>query len=429
MTQKADDNERVHITGMGFVLPGATGKDAVWRTLSAGESQIRVLPVQFANRPGTARAVGARVSDFDHHEHLPDLPGGHAKRYSREILMVLAAVEQAWSDAGLTRAGEGVDPNRIGLLGSCSRGPIEWWAGPTAAADPAYPRLDVDHAIFASLPGTPATLSAIRLGARGMVTTFSNACVGGHQALGYARDLLLAGKADVIVVVGYETPFVPEMLQLYSSPTSGVLSRAEGDPRTTIKPYDRHRDGFAFGEGAVALVLEAEESVRRRSGTAYAELGPVVSINEAAHATRMDLTGKTTADMMRRAVEEAGIPAADIGYVCGHGTATRYNDLAESRAMRLVFPDGGGRGAPPLGSIKPVFGHLLGASGVLNCAATALMLSRQQLVPTINCVDVDPECDHDHVVEGTRSVSMEHAMSLSFAIGSQSSAAVLGVAA
>ncbi|MEU3269555.1 beta-ketoacyl-[acyl-carrier-protein] synthase family protein [Saccharomonospora sp. NPDC006951] len=419
------------ITGMGFVLPGAVGNDEVWGKLEAGVSQLSRLPdgiVGGQGETGQCRA-GGRVWEFDHREHIPDLPDTFAKRYSREILMALSAVEQAWSDAGLRDYQSELCPERTGVIGSSSRGPVEWWSQTSSgsAVDAACPPVEIDHAVFASLAGSPATLSAIRLGARGTVTTLSNACVGGHQAIGFASQLLETGNADVMVLVGHETPFVPEMLQIYSSPTAGVLSRSDGDPATTIKPYDRNRDGFALGEGAVAIVLETREHASRRKREPYARVCSTVSLNEAGHATRMDLSGRFTADMILRATDAAGFAPGDIDYICGHGTATRYNDLAESRAMRLVYGDRVDRW-PPLGSIKPVFGHLLGASGLLNCAATVQMLCHQRLAPTINCVDVDPECDHDHVQHGARSTRVERAMSLSFAIGSQSSAVTLEAA-
>ncbi|WP_435120904.1 beta-ketoacyl-[acyl-carrier-protein] synthase family protein [Amycolatopsis thermoflava] len=426
--QQKNDDQQVVITGLGFVLPGAESRDDVWRTLRDGVSQIDVLPAELTRDvpAGSVSRVGARVRNFDHSKHVPDLPDAFTKRYSREILMVLSAVEQARRDADLTVGDSVTEPQRVGVIGSSSRGPVEWWSQTArgGALDPENPPIDLDQAIFASLPGSPATLSAIRLGAQGTVTTLSNACVAGHQSIAFAVQALRAGQADVMILVGHETPFVPEMLRLYSSPSAGVLSRAQGDPRQTIKPYDRRRDGFAFGEGAVAMVLETRAHAERRQRQPYAAIGSAVSLNEAGHATRMDLSGRFTADLIGKAATAAGHPAADLDYICGHGTATRYNDLAESRALRLVY--GGDRaGWPPLGSIKPVFGHLLGASGLLNCAAVALMVRNQCLVPTINCVEVDPECDHDHVQEGARPAVVNRALSLSFAIGSQSSAVAL----
>jgi len=84
---------------------------------------------------------------------------------------------------------------------------------------------------------------------------------------------------------------------------------------------------------------------------------------------------------------------------------------------------------PPLSSNKPIYGHTFGLAGIINVAATSLMLHKQRLAPTINLVRPDPECDHDHVGEGSRAVDFDLAVSLSFAFGSQTSAVAVGAAA
>lgn len=425
--QRKSESSAVFITGIGSILPGAEFTDTAWNRMFDGSSQITNLSEPF-DQPTHEPRFGAQVRDFDHRRHLPDLSDRFAKRYSREILMALSAVEQAREDSGLDPRSNEVDAERVGILASSSRGPVEWWAQTLTQSTyhPAHEPIGVENAIFASLPGTPATLSAIQIGAQGFVSTISNACVGGHQAVGMAADLIASGQADAMIVLGHEAPLVPEVFQLYSSDGANVLAAPEGPPEAALKPYDVKRDGFVLGEGAVAVVLESERSARNRGAHTYARVLATTTINEAAHATRMDLTGASTAALVRGTALRSGVPLEEIDYFCGHGTGTRYNDLSESRALHRLYGESGA--APPLGSIKPIFGHLLGASGVLNCVASALMLDRQCLVPTANCLDVDPECTQDHVQEGPRQAPLRHAMSLSFAIGSQSSALLLEAA-
>ncbi|WP_165990261.1 beta-ketoacyl synthase [Streptomyces sp. YIM 98790] len=416
----------VCVTGLGFILPGAESVASAWRHLAQGDPQISRLPPELSARSGIHG--GGRISDFDYRRHLPDLPDNFAKRYSRDILMVLAAVENARRDAGLDGP-DGAGPDRTGIVASSARGPAEWWyqiaSGEDLGTD--WPPVSPDRAILASLAGTPATLSAIRLGARGLVTTVSNACVGGHQAVALAGDQIRRGAADVMYVIGYDLPLVPPVFQVYAAPGSTVLSR-EPEVTRAVKPYDRRRDGFVLGEGAVVMVLENERHARARGARPYAALRAAHSVNEAAHATRMDLSGRATAAMIGELLDAAGRDPGDLDYICGHGTATRYNDAAESRALAHLYGEERSQW-PPLGSNKPIFGHLLGAAGLLNCAAVALMLRRQCLAPTANCEEADPECDHDHVTEGPRPAVLDTAMSLAFAIGSQSSAVLLERAA
>ncbi|PJE94915.1 beta-ketoacyl synthase [Streptomyces carminius] len=417
--------EAVRITGLGFLLPGADTVTAVWRHLSEGNSQLGPIPAELGGTTGVFSA--GRVTGFDHRDYLTDLPDNFTKRYSRDILLAMSAVENARSDAGLDTA-DAVAPDRMGVIASSARGPAEWWYQAASGHDlgTTWPTVTPDRAIFASLPGTPATLSAIRIGAQGLVTTVSNACVGGHQALALAADQIERGAADVMYVIGYDLPLVPSVLQVYSAPGSTVLSQ-ERDARRAVKPYHKDRDGFALGEGAVVVVLESETHARARGTAGYAALRAAHSINEAAHATRMDLSGRSTARMMAELLDTAGRRPGAVDYICGHGTATRYNDVCESRALSHLY---GERRSlwPPIGSNKPIFGHLLGGAGLLNCAAVALMLWRQCLAPTINSEEPDPECAHDHVAEGARPARLRSAVSLAFAIGSQSSSVLLEAA-
>jgi 3-oxoacyl-[acyl-carrier-protein] synthase II len=411
----------VVITGIGVVLPGALTVEEFWTNLRDGRSQFSHL--SGIDLTGIPIRVAGQVGRFDYRPSLPQLPDAHAKKYSRELLATMCAVESARSDA---RIGGQVDPERIGFIDSSSRGPIQWWDGTyraeLGATDPdAAPP---GEAMMSSLPGSAATFAAIYSGLKGMVTTLSSACVGGNHALSVATGQLQSGNADAMLVGGHEFALVAPILRLYSSPGRSVLSRSE-DPATAMRPYDRRRDGFVMGEGAVVLCLEREGFAVARGARRYAELLGYRHLNEAAHPARMDLTGRTTADLMSSLLRSAGRSPQDVGYVCGHGSATKYNDAAESRAMGLVFDDRG-LARPPLGSVKPIYGHLLGGAGVLNAAATALMLHHQTLCPTINCEDPDPECGPDHVTGAARPSDLDVALSLSFALGSQSSGIALG---
>lgn len=413
--------DRVVVTGIGLVLPNTDSPESAWKHLADGAPQLSTVPETISKNTGIHTA--GRLVEFDYSRYLSDLPDNFVKRYSREILGVLSAVENGRRDSGICLGA--LDPERTGVVASSARGPVEWWSQVSSGAtyDQQWPALSPSRGVFASLPGAPATLSAIRLNAQGLVTTYSNACVGGHQAIGTAAEQIQRGRADIMFAVGHEMPLVPELLQLYSAPGNAVLSR-DTDPMRAIKPYSADRDGFALGEGAVVLVLEHTAHAAARNARQYAAIRAVHTMNEADHATRMDLSGARTAQMMNETVEAAGRSVRDLDYICGHGTATRYNDLAEVRAMRRLYGDRRGD-RPPLGSIKPIFGHLLGAAGVLNCAALAMMLRHQRIVPTANCANTDSECDGDHVTEGARNAALHSTMSLAFAIGSQSSTVLM----
>jgi len=414
------DNDDIVITGLGVMLPGATNVHDFWANLRDGRSQVSRLSDQLG--AGLPVNVAAQLGELDYREFLPELSDAHMKKYSREMLATMSALVAARNDAAPDAS---LDPDRIGFIDSSSRGPSEYWYQHSLA----HTRQDRDDIplgdpMMAGLPGSAASFAAIYAGIRGLVTTLSSACVGGNHALSLAARELRSGAADAMFVGGHEFAVIPNVLRLYSEPGRAVLSYAD-DPATAMRPYDKDRDGFVLGEGAIVLCLERESSALRRGARVYAKVLGHQHINEAAHPTRMDLSGQVTATMMERLLKTARIAPSEVGYICGHGTATRYNDLAESRSVGLIW-DRPGLTRPALGSIKPIYGHLFGGASVLNVASTAMMLHHQTLAPTINCDIPDPECDHDHVAEGARATSLDVALSLSFAIGSQSSAVALG---
>ncbi|GIG69182.1 beta-ketoacyl-[acyl-carrier-protein] synthase family protein [Phytomonospora endophytica] len=408
------DAQRVLITGIGLIMPGATSATDFWRHLADGRSQMTRVPrLVDAGLPTQTAAV---VDGFDYRCHLPDLRESYAAKYSREQLIVIASVANALQDAGVVDGD--IDPQRIGVVGSSSRGPVQWWDETLGMGQSPGPQ-----AALKSLPGSPTSLAAIHCGLQGPVVTLSNACVGGSQAIGMALDKLRSGEVDAMLAGGYEFPVTRSVVESFLALGDGVLCRAT-DPDDTMRPYDKRRRGFQFGEGSLWMFLETAESARRRGAVAYAEITAQRSGCEAGHPTTMDLTGAHGAALVNRTLADAGIEAADVGYMCGHGTATRYNDATECRIVDRVFGTEPGT-RPALGSVKPVYGHSFGLSAAVNVAATALMLHRQVLTPTVGCVQVDPECAGDHVQGGARPQAFQHALSLAFALGSQTAVVAL----
>jgi 3-oxoacyl-[acyl-carrier-protein] synthase II len=410
----ADDP--VVITGIGTMLPGTDSVSKFWENVSGGRSQVGPL-TRFD--PAAERLpvhAAAQITDFDHTRFLPTLAAGHADKYSREILITMSAVAEARRDANL---GDDVDPERLGIVLSSSRGPLSWWQGAIRGDDTGA--FTDKGAMFRGLPGCPATLSAIHVGAKGLVTTISNACVGGHQPIGLAMRELAAGTSDAVLVGGHEFPILPEVARCYLALGAGTLSREDRDPANAVRPYSADREGFALGEGSAVLCLERESHARERGATCYARIVGHRSINEAAHPTTMDLTGEVTADAVAGALADGGRKPDDVDYFCGHGTATKYNDVAESQALRVLYPERRPSDLPPLSSNKPIYGHTFGIAGIINVAATSLMLRHQRVAPTINLRTPDPRCDHDHVAGGARDMPLGVAVSMSFAFGSQTS--------
>ncbi|HEX2297408.1 MAG TPA: beta-ketoacyl synthase N-terminal-like domain-containing protein [Pseudonocardiaceae bacterium] len=218
--------EPVVVTGIGVMLPGTTSAAAFWEAIAQGRSQVRRLTRFDAETEGLPVHAAAQIHEFDHRPFLPDLSEAHAAKYSREILITMSAVAEARRDAGLG-AGD-IDPRRLGVIMSSSRGPFSWWQQVLRGEDPEA--FSDKGAMFRGLPGCPASLAAIHTGAQGLVTTLSNACVGGHQAIGLALRELQVGTHDAVLVGGHEFPIVPEIARCYLAMGRGVLSAERDDP-------------------------------------------------------------------------------------------------------------------------------------------------------------------------------------------------------
>ena len=180
----------------------------------------------------------------------------------------------------------------------------------------------------------------------------SNACISGVAAIVVAARLVRSGRYDHVFVAGFDL--------LSDFIVSGFNAFKSVSP-TLCRPYDAARDGLTLGEACGAVLLTRD---RRLSATGVSVAGGGIS-NDANHISAPSRTGDGLWYAIRAALAEAGIGAGEVGLVNPHGTATAYNDEMESRALHLA-----GLCGVPCNSLKPYFGHTLGASGVIESIVT-----------------------------------------------------------
>jgi len=168
-------------------------------------------------------------------------------------------------------------------------------------------------------------------------------------------------------------------------------------------------------EAGAVLVLEELEAARRRGATVYAEILGYGMSNDAHHLAQPDPESTGVVEMMRRALDRAGIEPGRVGYVNAHGTSTPLGDAAETRAIKEVFGEHAYRLA--VSSTKSVTGHCFGAAGAVEAMMCVLAVRDGVLPPTMNYVEPDPECDLDYVPNTARQASVKVALSNSFGFG------------
>lgn len=390
------------ITGLGVVAPNGLGVPAFLDALRHGRSGIDDIrgfdttdwPV---HRGGEVKGLPATYLELG-------LPG-------RTTLLAWLAANEALDHAGLDRRWP--DPSRVGLIVGTTSGEIqaiedvdERWARGDAAGVPAAEYVGfASHAIAATL--------AARLGARGPVLMIANACASGNFAVSYARDLIREGDADVVIVGGADA---------FSRVALAGFSRVHAVAPEMCQPFSKDRKGMMVSEGAGMVVLERGDEARHRGASIRAEvLGTAVGC-DAFHLTAPDPEGM--AAVMRRALADAGVEPAGVGYISAHGTGTPANDAAETAAIKRVF--GPLAYQVPVSSIKSMIGHTMGAASAIETVACCLALAHDFLPPTINYNEPDPDCDLDYVAGAPRAAAVAVIMNNSFAFGGNNASVMLG---
>ena len=171
-----------------------------------------------------------------------------------------------------------------------------------------------------------------------------------------------------------------------------ALSTRNDDPKTASRPFDKGRDGFVMGEGGGAVVIEEYEHAIKRGAKIYAEIVGGGLTADAHHITAPHPEGLGARNVMRLAIEEAGIPVTDVDYINVHGTSTPLGDIAEIKAIKALF----GEHAYNLNisSTKSMTGHLLGAAGAIESIACIMAVKDDIIPPTINHFTDDPNIDN-----------------------------------
>src|SRR6185369_9933600 len=176
--------------------------------------------------------------------------------------------------------------------------------------------------------------AAALLGIRGPAYTFNVTCCSGAVAIGHACRALIDGELDIALASGHDTALSAPLYQMYQD--AKLLSDERDDARRAIRPYGDHSNN-AFGEGAIALVLETRAHARARGATSLATIDGFKLGNNGAHPLRVDPEGRRAAALIDDVLARAEIDRADIGFVVGHGNAVAQSDRSELAYMQTAF--------------------------------------------------------------------------------------------
>lgn len=404
---------RVAVTGIGVISSLGNDHDTFFTGLVAGRSGIARLPAPPIGRPGKPALerpkthVGAAVT-FD---PASLFPAPRLRMLDRVSQFALAASAQAVRDSGI--AFENIDTRRTGVF-------VGTGMGGAHSTDEGYFTLYAEgsdrvkpFSVLMAMTNAAASWIGIEYGLSGPNLTYSTACSSSAVAIGEAARRIAGGEVDVMIAGGSEAPLNIGTLVAWDA-LKTLANEDTEDASASCKPFARNRSGLVLGEGAAMVILEEWQHAQSRGAFIHAEFVGYGLCTDASHITRPSVEGQSAA--MRRALDSALMQPEDIGYINAHGTATLANDAVETAAIKRVFGDRAYR--IPVSSTKSMHGHLLGAAGALEFAASVLAMERKRIPPTINLAVSDPECDLDYVPGKARAATaLSAVMSNSFAFG------------
>ena len=407
---------RVAVTGMGMVSPLGMTAVEVYRNAASGRSGIHRLEAAFANRLNAPLAATVAFDGAAHFEPV------RLRMLDRSSQFALVAARQAFADANVDW--NALDPDRAGTFAGTGMGGSQ-------SNDEGYQTLygeDSDRikpfTVLMGMHNASAAWIAIEHQLRGPSLTYSTACSSSAVAIGEAWLRIASGSLDLAIAGGAEAPLSFGSMKAWEALHTLAAVDAD-DPAASCKPFAKDRSGMVLGEGAAMVVLEPWDSAVARGATIHGEVLGCGLTTDIGHITRPSVAGQAAA--MRAALQSASLAPLAIDAINAHGTGTLANDAVETAAIKAVF--GVRSAAIPVSATKAMHGHLLGASGALECVLSLLAMQHSVALPTLHLNNPDPECDLDYVPNVARTdVPARTMLSNSFAFGGTNAVLVLRAA-
>jgi 3-oxoacyl-[acyl-carrier-protein] synthase II len=402
----------VAVTGLGIISPCGNSIDDFSFNLMAGKSGVRRISSAYSNLLSVKIAAEVDFNPLDYFIKK------QVTGMDRVNQFALAAASQAWKDSELSL--DAKEKERAGVYIGCGMG------GGNTIED-LYDQLFKHNAdrvksltVLMIMNNASAAHISIEYGLSGPCLTLSTACASSANAIGEAFRQVRDGYVDVMLAGGVEAFLTYGGFRSWES-LRVLAAEDPADPSKSCKPFSKNRTGLVPGEGAAIVVLEEMERAVRRGAPIYAELIGYGSTSDAGHITRPSLEGQARA--MAEALKEAGLLPENIDYINAHGTATEWNDLVETQAIKKIFGDYACK--VPVSSTKSMHGHTMGAAGAIEFIVSLLAIKNQAVPPTINLDQPDPECDLDYVPNvGRKGVTVNAVMSNAFAFGGTNAALI-----
>lgn len=395
---------RVVITGMSGITSLGCAWEQVAANMKRGVTGIRFMP-EWQDIEGLNTKLGAPVHSFEIPKRFKRKQLRGAGRVSR---LALSATEDALVNAGMLDNKAAANSGDVGVAYGSSTGSVDAIAEFGVLVNSRSTHALNSTSYIRMMGHTTAVNISVVYKTQGRIIPTSSACTSGSLAIGYAYESIKHGYQKVMLAGGAEELDATEAAVF---DTLYATSRMNDEPEKTPRPFDKDRDGLVIGEGAATLVLEELDHALERGAVILAE---VIGFGTNSDGNHMTQPKRETMEVsMKKALDDAAVPASGIGYISAHATATLAGDAAESLATaNIVGTD------IPVSSLKGYFGHTLGACGAIEAWLGICGLNDGWFPPTPNLAEVDPKCaELDYIIGVPREVDCDIIMSNNFAFG------------
>ena len=399
------DNNRVYITGYGAITPCGATAEETWQSILAGNTGI--AEIAHWDVSSWDCRLGGELKDFQPAKLLPDRK--LIKVISRQDVMGINAAVQAVEDSGFISYRDSLPSveqfNELTgvYVGSPGNKYFQQYDFLPLVAKSQGNMQDFAKDLFSEvhpmwllriLPNNVLAYTGITYGFKGPNHNVTNHAVSSTQALLEAYQAIKSGYAERVVVVGYDMGIEPQALFYYDK--LGLISARH------LKPFDADHDGTILAEGAAALVLESEASVKAREAKCYAEIVGGGSATESAGLFSIEDEGKPLVDLIERTLSVAGLAPEAINLIVAHGNGNTKSDITEAKALGKVFAD---HKMPPVTAFKWATGHTIAASGILDTMLATLALQNRCVPGIANLQELAPSCANLNVQAASRSLA------------------------
>ena len=406
---------RVVITGLGAVTPLGNDVGTFWNALVAGISGASLITKFDTTLFKTKFAC--ELKNFD---PLTYIEKKEVSRLDPSAIYAIAAGTQAVEDSGILSS---FNPDRVGVLWSSGIGGILTFQQEITnfATGNGTPRFN-PFFIPKMIPDISAGHISMKYGFRGPNFAPVAACASSTIAIADAFMYIKYGRIDACVAGGSEAAITEGGIGGFNA--MKALSERNDDFATASRPFDATRDGFVMGEGGCGLVLEELEHAMKRGAKIYCEVVGSGLTADAHHLTAPHPEGLGAYNVMKNAIDEAGLSIDEIDYVNVHGTSTPLGDIAELKAIKQLF--GNAAYNMNISSTKSQTGHLLGAAGAIEAIACIKSVQEDIIPPTINFTTPDENIDQklNLTLNTAQKRKVNTALSNTFGFGGHNASAV-----